>query len=400
MELVREKDGQIHSLAKGADGPLLGAKRPLSPIMDDEGVRRSMGRRRKSDRAGDIVRFCRDCNKTFSRPCDLTKHEKTHSRPWKCTEPSCRYAADGWPTEKERDRHVNDKHCPNPMMFKCHFLPCTYSSKRASNCKQHMEKAHNYDYPRVRGNGNTVTGKSKPKVSPPNMSIVSPASTSPSFTETPVSIPQSSSAGISPEAPLLQRITGGYDILEPGITPMQPTPISIPDLEGEIGAFPVNTGELFPNTTQGILPLGTSAFDMGTLGDIPEPLTMPTQQPTPAQSGTHIPVSDFGRVESYLGILNSGPAGQVTVSGFSPGAEPDLVLSLPSDVHFDGAIAGNESLGAVSRDFTLYPQTSLGGETTSMEFFQPLEVYTDQAVGSCFVATDDVFNDDQLYSAQ
>ena len=386
-------------MAEGANSPLLSTKRPLSPIIDDEGVRRSMGRRRKSDKAGDIIRFCRDCNKTFSRPCDLTKHEKTHSRPWKCTEPSCRYATDGWPTEKERDRHVNDKHCPNPTMFKCHFSPCTYSSKRASNCKQHMEKAHNYYYPRAKGNKTNVTSTNKRTVSTVDISTVSPVSTSSVFTETPVSIPQSS-VGPSPEAPLLQRINDDYDMFGSGIAPMQPTPISIPDLEGDIGAFSASAGELFSDTTQGILPLGANAFNIGTLSDVPEPLTMPMQQPTPAHSGVHIPISDFGQVEPYLDVLNSDPRGQATVSGFSPGAEPNLVLSLPSDVRFDGTVAGSEGAGAVSRDFTLYPQTSLSGETASMGLFQPLDVYIGQADGSCFHTTDDAFNDDQLYSVQ
>lgn len=400
MELIREKDGKIYSSAEGVDSPFLSAKRPLSPIIDDEGVRRSMGRRRKSDKAGDIVRFCRDCNKTFSRPCDLTKHEKTHSRPWKCTESSCRYFVDGWPTEKERDRHVNDKHCPNPTMFKCQFSPCTYSSKRDSNCKQHMEKAHNYYYPRARGTRTNATSKSKRAVSTFDTSTVSPASTSSGFTATSVSIPQSSSAGPSPEAPLLQRINDDYDLFGSGIAPMQPTPISIPDLEGEIGGFPANTGDMFPNNTQGILPLGTDALNISTISDIPEPLTMPMQQPTPVHSGVHVPVSDFGQVEPYMEVISSGPGGQAAVSGFSPGAEPNLVLSLPSDVRFDATIAGNEAAGAISRDFTLYPQTSLSGETASMDLFQPLGMYTGQPDGSYFAAADDAFNDDQLYSAQ
>jgi uncharacterized C2H2 Zn-finger protein len=81
------------------------------------------------------------------------KHEKTHSRPWKCTEPSCKYHEYGWPTEKERDRHMNDKHSTSPNMYKCHFSPCPYESKRESNCKQHMEKAHGWKYVRSKNNG-------------------------------------------------------------------------------------------------------------------------------------------------------------------------------------------------------------------------------------------------------
>lgn len=82
-----------------------------------------------------------------------SKHEKTHSRPWKCSESSCKYYQYGWPTEKERDRHVNDKHSSTPSLYKCQFHPCPYESKRESNCKQHMEKAHGWAYIRSKNNG-------------------------------------------------------------------------------------------------------------------------------------------------------------------------------------------------------------------------------------------------------
>jgi hypothetical protein len=155
-ELVRKKNGKSISLApENAGVEAMSSKRPLTDdeYDDDDDVLRSMARRRKSDRAGDVMHVCSSCKKEFKRPCDLTKHEKTHSRPFKCTEPSCRYHAVGWPTEKERDRHVNDKHSSAPEMYECHFKPCTYSSKRESNCKQHMEKAHGWTYVRSKSNG-------------------------------------------------------------------------------------------------------------------------------------------------------------------------------------------------------------------------------------------------------
>jgi len=51
------------------------------------------------------------------------------------------------------DRHVNDKHSDKPAMFECHYKPCPYKSKRESNCKQHMEKAHGWTYVRTKTNG-------------------------------------------------------------------------------------------------------------------------------------------------------------------------------------------------------------------------------------------------------
>lgn len=82
-----------------------------------------------------------------------SKHEKTHSRPWKCSDETCKYYIIGWPTEKERDRHINDKHSSDPCVYRCEFPPCTYQSKRESNCKQHMEKAHGWSYVRSKNNG-------------------------------------------------------------------------------------------------------------------------------------------------------------------------------------------------------------------------------------------------------
>lgn len=117
-------------------------------VMADDDAQRSMARKRKCDQGKEELHSCRECGKQYKRPCDLNKHEKTHSRPWKCTDATCKYYDEGWPTEKERDRHVNDKHSSQPTLYKCLYSPCPYGSKRESNCKQHMEKAHGWGYVR------------------------------------------------------------------------------------------------------------------------------------------------------------------------------------------------------------------------------------------------------------
>lgn len=165
-ELVRinKKTGQAVSIATGKpvdmdddDNKSMRFKRSLSEeAEDEESVMRSMARRKKDASAAELApKFCREpgCDKSFKRPCDLTKHEKTHSRPWKCPVTSCKYHEYGWPTEKEMDRHQNDKHSAAPPLFECHFKPCPYRSKRESNCKQHMEKAHGWEYVRSKNNG-------------------------------------------------------------------------------------------------------------------------------------------------------------------------------------------------------------------------------------------------------
>ncbi|CAL3966298.1 unnamed protein product [Diplocarpon coronariae] len=164
-ELVRvKKNGKAISIATGLPVDIEGDsgdntrfKRSLSEeAAEDESILRSMARRKRSASAAELApKRCREpgCEKAFKRPCDLTKHEKTHSRPWKCPVESCKYHEYGWPTEKEMDRHHNDKHSSAPPLFECHFKPCPYRSKRESNCKQHMEKAHNWTYVRSKNNG-------------------------------------------------------------------------------------------------------------------------------------------------------------------------------------------------------------------------------------------------------
>lgn len=164
--MVILQDGKLISMATGlpydGDAPAT-YKRAIALDEDelDEGVERSMARRKKNAPPMDINKKCSHCEKIFKRPCDLTKHEKTHSRPWKCTDTTCKYNQIGWPTEKERDRHMNDKHSDSPNTFNCHFKPCPYSSKRESNCKQHMEKAHGWVYVRSKHSSRVLGAKSK-----------------------------------------------------------------------------------------------------------------------------------------------------------------------------------------------------------------------------------------------
>ncbi|KAF4625064.1 hypothetical protein G7Y89_g13102 [Cudoniella acicularis] len=184
-ELVRvKKNGKAISVATGLPVDLddedskdsIRFKRSLSQeAEEDESIMRSMARRKRSASAAELApKRCREpgCDKEFKRPCDLTKHEKTHSRPWKCPVESCKYHEYGWPTEKEMDRHHNDKHSAAPPLYECHFKPCPYRSKRESNCKQHMEKAHGWEYVRSKNNGknrekpsgtNTTTGLPTPQ---------------------------------------------------------------------------------------------------------------------------------------------------------------------------------------------------------------------------------------------
>ncbi|KAH7351162.1 hypothetical protein BKA65DRAFT_593972 [Rhexocercosporidium sp. MPI-PUGE-AT-0058] len=118
---------------------------------DEAAIPRSLARRKRSTSAAELPpQKCKEpgCDKEFKRPSYLTKHEKQHSRPWKCPVESCKYHAFGWPTEEELNRHNNEKHSSDAPVFECHYKPCPYQSKRESNCKQHMERAHGWEFVR------------------------------------------------------------------------------------------------------------------------------------------------------------------------------------------------------------------------------------------------------------
>ncbi|KAF2668285.1 hypothetical protein BT63DRAFT_455921 [Microthyrium microscopicum] len=105
------------------------------------------------NRTNSGIHVCSYCGKRFSRPCDFTKHEKQHTRPFKCPEIDCQYHEVGWPTLQELNRHINDKHSPTPKLVSCQFEGCSFSSTRESNMKYHMEQKHNWTYVRARGHG-------------------------------------------------------------------------------------------------------------------------------------------------------------------------------------------------------------------------------------------------------
>jgi hypothetical protein len=360
-ELVRKKDGKLIPLSErssldAAKGSPSSSKRPLSDDEMDDEVLRSMARRRKSDKPGDVMHPCAVCDKEFKRPCDLTKHEKTHSRPWKCPEPKCRYHDQGWPTEKERDRHVNDKHSQAPTMYRCKFPPCTYSSKRESNCKQHMEKAHNWQYVRSKSNGR----KKGDAASSSNRTSSEPLTP---FIQTPLSATHHNFS--SPESPFLQSPSvqpentfggvgyGGYSTFTPG--PSTENLFTSYDTRREsvttAGSAMTYSSSTF-SPAQGFnsafeealnTPEDVNFFDNTAMNFFTAP---PAQQPTPAMSVNF----DFNDLTTGMGA---------NAQHLSPTGLPDVTLFSPhlnDNMHFDEAL-GAEDMG-FGRDFQLF-----GGST-------------------------------------
>ena len=327
------------------------------------------------------------------------KHEKTHSRPWKCEEPTCKYHQDGWPTEKERDRHMNDKHSSAPSMFKCQYHPCPYESKRESNCKQHMEKAHGWAYVRSKNNGKIgkrpATGKT-----PPTPQTSSPASNAfnaptPDFSDVQMhydASPEQSRSIRSPTATsaLPEPFTGeaaapfhelfgspnnvtewrdaGVDyspIMLNSAGPSRPASLAW-DHAGPSNAVHAQDEEsLFGDS------FNWSNTD-ATLAGLPN-----LQLATPATSvGSH-PL-DFGNYNAY-----GHPSAQQPAS-LSPGAQANVMLCSPYSVHGSDATTADEGFvdfanGPMTRpagDFSLYDTAAPGGGAEpAMPMFSELPAF-------------------------
>ncbi|OAL55675.1 hypothetical protein IQ07DRAFT_498217 [Pyrenochaeta sp. DS3sAY3a] len=356
VELVREKNGKVVPLTPGLDGAYKGiSKRSLSDDeMDEDEVTRSMARRRKSEKPGDVMHMCRDCKKEFKRPCDLTKHEKTHSRPWKCTEEKCKYFDLGWPTEKERDRHMNDKHSATPAQYKCLYPPCTYASKRESNCKQHMEKAHGWEYVRSKSNGR--------KKGPTNNDERSPTTPLTPFLGTPLSATLTTPItpfAQSPQVPMVDT----FDYYSFG-TPA----LSVQNYQDDFRRDSVTTDGSHFTLSSGHSPTEPTSFDDAVTPDEPSinhdvvfgnncglgaAFNTGYQQPTPAMSTGY----DFSPLPF---ISNNG------IPHLSPLAQPDVTLYSPQmqmDEGF-GEMDMDMDLQAFSRpteDFTLFDNAPPSG---------------------------------------
>ncbi|KAI4261888.1 MAG: hypothetical protein L6R42_002924 [Xanthoria sp. 1 TBL-2021] len=395
-ELVRIKNGQSISLLTGSamdpSGSSGGEKHTLDKEFDDDTLR-SMARRRKSAQAAvKQVQQCRDCDKIFKRPCDLTKHEKTHSRPWKCSEKSCKYHDYGWPTEKERDRHVNDKHSASPSMYKCQYRPCPYESKRESNCKQHMEKAHGWAYVRSKNNGKTKksqVGKTPPtpQVTTPSFDASSPefggASCSHGYGDTFSVAPsingsedsRSHSALNTPFMDLDDRFApfevNDYSWNESyqGMNPANPSPFTPSSHRLSFDAGSMTNAPTNPSSFENLLTphdqVFTENYDWSNIDTNNDFTSLNIQLATPASSIETRPLDAFSCNPSIC--VDQAAIGQVP--SLSPGAQGNVMLYSPYSQNESTVDEGYEDFsadaGKPTEDFELFDSAPCSASMTS-----------------------------------
>jgi hypothetical protein len=249
-ELVRWKNGKGYSLRTGQPyEPTPGIKRESSGALDED-VARSMARRKKGYIPEIVEMKCHDktCDKVFTRKCDLAKHEKTHSRPFKCPDKGCKYHDLGLPTEKERERHYNDKHAKDPLFYKCEF--CEFRTKRESNCKQHQEKKHGWVYERAKGKDKERTGAGS------------------TTRGTPAQTPQTPSMDYSPSPAVSLRnwddassVVGSIAASMAGSTSMTPYDQPISGFEGYQQGSASHSNPIFPRMTPAVSYESMDDFD-------------------------------------------------------------------------------------------------------------------------------------------
>jgi len=382
-ELVRRRaDGKTISIATGRevspeDLAASTMKRHMSDIdADEDEALRSMARRKKG--AKPEIHECPLCDKEFKRPCDLTKHVKTHERPWKCTDETCKYYEVGWPTEKERDRHVNDKHSSEPALYHCMFKPCPYTSKRESNCKQHMEKAHGWEYVRSKSNGkgklNNVTRLPRGSVpqSPASVMLtpLTPLAPSPST--------QSWSTSSRRESMPPPGMPGPSTFGTPAFT--HPSP----DFAGHfnmnfnfndmsIPMTPAMSDDRRDSSTSSHLGLQLDGSSYNSVS--PHELDFDNfdfsnfnfQQPSP--NSLSAPSGSSSNALPHDLSIDSGFAGMSHAPHTSPGAQLDQTFTASTNfdaMHMDEGYSGEFGVVAPSQDFTLFgntiPSTTAGGE--------------------------------------
>ncbi|KAK0668999.1 hypothetical protein QBC41DRAFT_224932 [Cercophora samala] len=92
-----------------------------------------------------------DCNKTFSRPCELKKHQKRHAKPYACTFAKCdkRFGS-----KNDWKRHENSQHfqleiwrCTEPVYSpsRPEGYECGRVCQRRETLKGHLERDHRFE---------------------------------------------------------------------------------------------------------------------------------------------------------------------------------------------------------------------------------------------------------------
>ena len=295
-------------------------------------------------------------------------------------------------------------------MYKCQFRPCPYESKRESNCKQHMEKAHGWAYVRSKNNGKTK--KSQTGRTPPTPQITTPTfdASSPEFGEVAGTHNYGGAYSIAPS------INGSEDSLSrsalntpfmelddrfapfpanfqwnesyDGYTPSGPSPYTPASHRFSLDAGSMTNAPTIPSSFESALtpldhdPLFTENFDWSNINTNNDFTSLNIQLVTPASSIETRPLDAFSRNHS----VSLDQAAGEHIPSLSPGAQGNVMLYSPYSQNDDQIDEGYDDFpadaGRPSGDFPLFDSAHASSSMTSTGnqcMFQDLSTFVPNA---------------------
>lgn len=221
---------------------------------------------------------------------------------------------------KEKDRHYNDRHSPDPNVYECPV--CGSKMLRQSNCLQHMDRVHGIPYMRSKGQGKnnkinlpnaTMPNETKPIVSYSLPSPETPPSLAPA---TPESVAPPQMAATPPQMAPTETAT---DTAGPSLgycNWQYPTPVaserqfvSPNELSLSSSSEHLSDDDLFFFPEGGLTDMSNSSAQLndddwllfsgqqiytGQPGNIPNPgMAFPMNFPHPAATGVQFPVKSY-----------------------------------------------------------------------------------------------------------
>jgi hypothetical protein len=287
---------------------------------------------------------------------------------------------------------MNDKHSASPAMYKCLFKPCPYESKRESNCKQHMEKAHGWVYVRSKNNGK------KGKYAPTGHAPPTPQMSTPGSHIFSAPTPDYSEVQSHEERPEEDPLD--FTGLQPLRTSYPPETSNFGEIFGPIDTnFNWNSGvtnSMYPNSNMveshrtswdsnvATSSAGASNFEEESLfgsnfdwSNMDHDLaSLNIQLATPATSVEHHPGQIYDHHTS-ISLDQSPPAPSNT--SLSPGAHADAMLFTPystaaNEIHIDEGFDEytQDLVPRPMRDFNLFDNSGMSNLTADGAMFEDL----------------------------
>lgn len=289
-------------------------------------------------------------------------------------------------------------------MYKCQFRPCPYESKRESNCKQHMEKAHGWAYVRSKNNGKSKKTPPSPQITTPTFDASSPEfgttssshnyggaySVAPSVNG---SEDLSHSAVNSPFMNLDERFApfgAGFSWNEPydGFPQTGPSPYTPSSHRLSLDAGSTTHAPTMPSSFETSVaphdqdPLFTENFDWSNIDTNNDFTSLNIQLMTPANSVETRPLDAFSRNPSIC--LDQAPNEQIP--SLSPGAQGNVMLYSPYSQNAGPVDEGYEDFsgnaGKPTGDFALFDSAHASSSMTSsgnQSMFQDLSTLVTNA---------------------